>query len=75
MQHKKILYMTVLALTLCLLFQVTAFAASGDVAGAVQNTWTTASGQIKTVVNNVVFPAIDIPNSLPGYSQESGGAG
>ena len=39
---------------------VTAFAATGDVAGAVENTWTTASGQIKTVVNNVVFPAIDL---------------
>lgn len=39
----------------------TAFAAgTGDVAGAVQNTWNTASGQIKTVVNNVVFPAVDM---------------
>ena len=32
----------------------------GDVAGAVESTWQTASGQIKTVVNNVVFPAIDL---------------
>ena len=31
-----------------------------DVAGAVESTWTTASTQIKTVVNNVVFPAIDL---------------
>ena len=39
----------------------TAFAAgTGDVAGAVESTWQTASGQIKTVVNNVVFPAIDL---------------
>ena len=38
-----------------------AFAAgTGDVAGAVESTWQTASGQIKTVVNNVVFPAIDL---------------
>ena len=35
-------------------------AATGDVAGAVQSTWTTARGQIKTVVNNVVFPVIDM---------------
>jgi len=35
-------------------------AATGDVAGAVQSTWTTAQGQIKTVVNNVVFPVIDV---------------
>ena len=33
---------------------------TGDVAGAVESTWQTASGQIKTVVNNVVFPAIDL---------------
>ena len=33
---------------------------SGDVAGAVESTWAAASGQIKTVVNNVVFPAIDM---------------
>ena len=29
-------------------------------AGAVEGTWQTASGQIKSVVNNVVFPAIDL---------------
>lgn len=34
--------------------------AAGDVAGAVQSTWTTAEGQIKAVVDNVVFPAIDL---------------
>lgn len=35
-------------------------AGTGDVAGAVESTWQTASAQIKTVVNNVVFPAIDL---------------
>ena len=40
-------------------FSVTAFAA-GDVAGAIQNTWTTAQTQVKTVVNNVVFPVVDL---------------
>lgn len=39
---------------------VTAFAASGDVAGAIQNTWNSAKTQIKSVVNNVVFPVIDL---------------
>ena len=38
---------------------VTAFAASGDVAGAVENTWNAAKSQVQTVVNNVVFPVID----------------
>ena len=32
----------------------------GNVATAVENTWKSASGQIKTVVNNVVFPIIDV---------------
>lgn len=40
-------------------FSVTAFAA-GDVAGAIQSTWTMAQSQIKTVVNNVVFPVVDM---------------
>lgn len=34
--------------------------ASADVADAVTNTWTTAKTQIQSVVNNVVFPAIDV---------------
>ena len=38
---------------------VPAFAA-GDVAGAIENTWNTAKAQIETVVNNVVFPVIDM---------------
>ena len=29
-------------------------------AGAIEGTWTDASAQIKTVVNNVVFPVIDL---------------
>ena len=29
-------------------------------AGAVESTWSTASTQIKSVVDNVVFPAIDL---------------
>ena len=39
---------------------VTAFAASGDVAGALENTWNAAKSQVQTVVNNVVFPVIDM---------------
>ena len=33
---------------------------TGDVAGAVEDTWNAAKGQIKQVVNNVVFPIIDL---------------
>jgi len=42
------------------LFSTTAFAATGDVAGAVQSTWDSAKTQIKAVVDNVVFPALDL---------------
>lgn len=34
--------------------------ATGDVAGAVESTWTTAQTQIRTVVDSVVFPVIDV---------------
>ena len=34
--------------------------ATGDVSTAIENTWTTAQTQIKNVVNNVVFPAVDM---------------
>ena len=34
--------------------------AAGDVAGAIEQTWTTAKTQIQTVVNNVVFPVVDM---------------
>ena len=60
MKTKKLLF---LAATLALLIAVcgsTAFAAEGDVAGAIEETWDAASDQIKTVVDNVVFPAIDL---------------
>ena len=61
MHKKKLLVVFVTILTLCCLLATTAFAAgTGDVAGAVESTWTTASGQIKSVVNKVVFPAIDL---------------
>ena len=33
---------------------------SGNVAAVVESTWKDAAGQIKTVVDNVVFPALDM---------------
>ena len=47
-KHIFTMFFVVLMLALCLC--VPAFAADGDVAGAVEQTWTDASGQIKTVV-------------------------
>ena len=34
--------------------------AAGDVSSAIQSTWNSAQTQIKNVVNNVVFPAVDM---------------
>ena len=59
--YKKLAVMAILVLAMTCMMATTAFAAgTGDVAGAVQSTWATASGQIKSVVNSVVFPAIDL---------------
>ena len=49
----------ILAVLLMGAVSMTAFA-SGNVAGAVENTWTAAQGQVKQIVNNVVFPVIDL---------------
>lgn len=60
-KFKKVVLVLTLAIMVTLAFTTTAYAApSGDVAGAIEGTWNDASGQIKTVVNNVVFPAIDL---------------
>ncbi len=56
---KKILLCVAIVTVILSVFTVTAFAA-GDVAGAIEGTWTAAQGQIKDVVNNVVFPAVDL---------------
>ena len=49
----------IMIVILSVLFTAAAYA-EGDVAGAVEQTWTTARTQIKTVVNNVVFPVLDL---------------
>lgn len=53
-----------IAVVLTVLLVFTAIAvpvfAAGDVASAVESTWTTARTQIKSVVNNVVFPVLDL---------------
>ena len=60
-KYTKILCVFVMVLLMAVLFSTTAFAAgTGDVAGAIESTWTDAADQIKAVVNNVVFPVIDL---------------
>ena len=56
---KKVIIAAVSVIVLAFLCSLTAFA-DGEVAGAVESTWNAAKGQIKTIVNNVVFPVVDV---------------
>ena len=56
---KRMLAVFLVVTMLLSMIPVTAFAA-GDVAGAIEQTWNTAKGQVQTVVNNVVFPVVDM---------------
>ena len=58
-KHAKILLAVVMTALFMVALSVTCFA-NGDVAGAIEQTWDSAKGQIKQVVNNVVFPVIDL---------------
>ena len=58
---KKCIRGLLLALEVAALCVIPAFASSaGNVADAVEQTWTDAAGQIKTVVDTVVFPALSL---------------
>lgn len=61
MKKKRWMIVFVTAFLLALLCGTTVCAAgTGDVAAAIEGTWNDASKQIKSVVNKVVFPAIDL---------------
>lgn len=58
---KKIVLLTFVIVVIICMMNISAFAADPvDVAGAVEDTWSAARGQIKQVVNNVIFPVIDL---------------
>lgn len=57
---KKIIMVVALILMLVLTFSMTTLAEEGDVAGAIEQTWTAAKEQVKKVVDNVVFPVVDM---------------
>lgn len=59
-KHQKIFCILALSLLVSLLSTTALASGAGDVAGAIEGTWNDASGQIKSVVNNVVFPCIDL---------------
>ena len=61
MKRKRILCMALTLSAVLALFCVPALAAgSGDVASVVESTWKAAAAQLKTIVNNVIFPALDM---------------
>ena len=60
MKHKKIMVLLLALLLLTALCCTSAFAANGDVASAVEETWKEAAKQIKSVVETVVFPALNM---------------
>lgn len=59
MRSKKKLIAAASSVFFAAVMSLTAYA-SGDVAGAVTSTWNTARSQIVSVVNNVVFPCLDV---------------
>ncbi|EOS63796.1 DUF3852 domain-containing protein [Oscillibacter sp. 1-3] len=68
MNHKKAIcvLLTIAAVTaLC----CTPALAAGDVAAAVESTWKGAATQIKTVVENVVFPALDMVLAIAFFTK------
>jgi hypothetical protein len=53
-------FAVLMVVAFCTMPGIAACADAGDVAGAVENTWNDAQGQIKQVVNNVIFPIVDL---------------
>lgn len=60
--NKKLIRFLTMAALLVLMAAMMALPvfATGNVSGAIQNTWNAAQGQVKDIVNNVVFPVIDM---------------
>ena len=56
----KLLIIFAVTVLLLVTFSVTAFAATGDVATAIEQTWLAAKVQVQKMVDNVVFPVVDM---------------
>lgn len=57
---KKILALALAAVLMAAMAVTTFAAGNGNVAGVIEQTWKSAAQQIKTVVNSVLFPALDM---------------
>lgn len=63
MKKKRIVRLLTMLCVLTLLaafMSIPASAAASNVSGAIEGTWNAAKGQVQTIVNNVVFPVIDM---------------
>lgn len=57
----RVMVMAAVVVMMMTFMAVPAFATSaGNVSGAIESTWNAAQGQVKDIVNNVVFPVIDM---------------
>lgn len=52
--------MACVAMLMVVFMAIPAYATGGNVSGAITDTWNAAQGQIQDIVNNVVFPVIDM---------------
>ena len=55
----KVIATVISSMAVANMMAMTAYA-DGDVSGAIQSTWNDAKSQIKSIVNNVVFPVLDV---------------
>lgn len=63
MKKKRIVRLLTMLCVLTLLaafMAIPASTAASNVSGAIEGTWNAAKGQVQTIVNNVVFPVIDM---------------
>ena len=61
-KNKRLLKIIIMCLLVAVMIGVSTIPvfAAGDVSTAIQSTWSKAQTQIKNVVNNVVFPVVDM---------------
>ena len=56
----KVFTILLLVLIVASLCCVPAFAAAGNVSGAIEGTWNSAKGEVRNVVDKVVFPVLNL---------------
>lgn len=60
MKTKRIISIILMLVLIAMMVVSVSAAGTGDVAGAVEKTWTEARTQVKDIVNKVVFPVLDL---------------